>query len=249
MNVDEFPPISDVFANIPRNDTQCYDLETHKLTQIQSGRLIKYIIINAPYEYKISNTNDSDENTLALFIFAMPRDLYSDSKHFDSYVAKLVMKFFLESEYKDVNINIKCLEKCILIEFTLDGIFYSKLYRSKSSSLTEVLLYEYFKYISQFNYSNLFEYSDRFEFRIKYSELSILEFIEKCFMDIYGHFKSVDTNIISELLNDIKELKPVSGQISENISVENDIFKIFFSDYVCNDEEFQLFTILSRTMN
>lgn len=246
--MDEFPPIFKLIDEYPDVLDLYYDMYTNKLIKEPKDQNVKYLCIMSPYNYIIVNDqSEIDSDAFKVISLVLPEYMYNNLENFKRYLYRLTLTYFKEPEYHDVKIRIEKHADVVNVFFTLNSTQYNVQYRSESEVLTEVLQYEFFSSISDYNYESNFEYSFKYGFRVKYSELSIHEYFENVFKCIYGNFKSSkNTNIMKEILHNIKTLNDTSACVSEELNIVNDEFLIFFHNYVFEDVDFQVDIILER---
>lgn len=197
--------------------------------------------------YSIAYNEDSiNQDALVVAKLITTRPEYTREFLFDIYVTKLINVLSKDDQYYPCRIvSVDITGEELKINFVIDGIGYSKSYRSQSHFFTEIALYEFFEHIREHDIEHKFEYCEMYGFRVRNSKLSVYEFMEKTFDCLYGDFRKTG-NFIEPLLRHCEPIMSVSRLVSENMHVSHECFLIFFDEYVRSDYRFVTDIIVRR---
>lgn len=245
-----FPPTCNLINLILTKSDKYYDLDTNALTTNICNKKTIFLSIMDNNKHLIVEDEDLIDPNSLITIKLVTLDLeYDKNEFFQGYISNLLTVLAKDDQYhscKIIDIVVTDIE--LNIHFEIDSVGYTKTYVSESELLTDVLLYEFFKHVKEHDIEDKFEYSEMYGFRVRYSQLSVYEFIEQTFECIYGEFYS-SIDLIELILKHCEPILPISRLVSENMKVGHECFLIFFKQYIRKDYEFIKTVLVSRIKN
>ena len=107
-------------------------------------------------------------------------------------------------------------------------------YKSRDSNLTNVLIYEYFTRIQNFDNTNKFTYNPNTGFTVRGAKVSIAEFFERFFQNLYGDFSSGNSLAINLLFQQNYEDFECDNPILKETGSDNIEYLLFSETVILN---------------
>lgn len=229
-----FPPCLDILKKSPMyngNVRSYFDLNQCAVLAISNSKSIFFfsVIQNGKCRYYHITSNNSEIDKIfgnkQTYILGGV-DIPFETEEFRMFCDELFNATINSNYFEDVVLSIERRSNKIEVFFTFEGIYRSIEYKAESKSLTECLLYEYFNRISSLDYYAKFSYNTSVGFSVRGAPLSIKQFFEKYFMNVFGDFKST-TMATNEIWDAYYDWGRRISKLTEDLETSNPEFLIF----------------------
>ena len=190
-----FPPAFKFFEKASRSSESLFDTKNN-IFEMNNKNLLKiHLRIKVNGEMDIVDPNfETIENQQKIFTFVLNKKFAESSVFFNDYCQKLKSLYIRSTNFYDVDIDISEFYGHIVVKIKDKFGLHSIVYKNESNSFSEIMMYEYFKFIKDNDINHLhFEFSPMYGLRIKTNDISVPEFFDSIFGDVYGEFHSIDS--------------------------------------------------------
>jgi hypothetical protein len=243
-----FPAIHEFTKTTPDRP---YDVERRRFVSGNNQKINVYVCFKDKDRYDVFTDTelpvDADVYERVLALSTVDTNM-SAHEYFRDYIADVAKAVYVDGDYSPVLVRRIILdEHRTSVVFELEGLECITEYQNTSTSLTTVLLSEFFRTIADYPLGSVFEFSFRTGFRVRHSRLSIREFFESKLGAVYGPFE-IGTDFVQELLESMGPITRPAPFANPKFSMSHDELAFFYDEYAWYDEELMIELVRSRLM-